>query len=209
MSPISVVSVDQFTDQEGETVRHLVGMRCWCHGNDGQPDPNCKNHEAGGWIYVDEKQITGLVTAITHHKELIAAGVLETGECVFSPRSDYTVSEGDKIIFTWALPFGPGEPLKRGGGNSEPLYYEAAKSIYCIDENKVKYIEGTDFRFNGKTIEWKWTGKTGATPALGIRYTVKYMAFIEWIAFVPPITRISHGEDIGSKVILRKKHLVG
>jgi len=42
---------------------------------------------------------------------------------------------------------------------------------------------------------------------VGTKYTVKYMAFIEWIAMDPPTNRISAGVDIGSKVLLRKKHI--
>lgn len=208
--PIPVTAVNQFVEEEGERVRHLVGMRCWCHGPDGQPDPNCDAHESGGWLYTNERVITGLVTDISQRRELMETGVFMPGDCVFSPLSSDIVSEGDKIIFTWPLPYGQGDPLQRGIGAADHLYYDAVRSIYCQDENGTRYTEGTDFRFIGKTIEWTWAGKPlgGIKPATGIRYTVKYMAYIEWLVFVPPVERISHGADIGAKVMLRKKHLV-
>lgn len=210
MSPIDVAAADRFTEGEGENVKHLVGMRCWCIGNDGQPDPNCDQHENGGWLYVDEQPITGTVTGINYHKDLMETGAFMPGDCVFSPTSDVTVSEMDKIIFTWPEVYGAGDPLRRGNGPADNLYYEAVKSVYCVDEHKVRYAEGTDFRFVGKTIEWVWTGKPteGKKPAIGTRYTVKYRGYLEWIAFVPPVTRISRGEDMGNKVMLRKKHLL-
>ena len=211
MSPIPMVSVDNFVQEEGELVRHLIGIKCWCHGADGQPDPNCTEHEIGGWIYVDERKIVGLVTAISYHKEMMETGVFMPGDCVFSPLSDDKVSEGDKIIFTWPLPYGQGDPLVRGSSGSDTLYYEATKAIFCIDERKVRYREGLDFRLAGKSIEWDWNGKPdeGKKPAFGTRYTIKYQGYLEWIAFVPPITRISSGADMGEKVMLRMKHLVG
>lgn len=206
--PIPVDAVDSFVEDEGEEVRHLTGLRCFCHGADGQPDPNCKQHESGGWLYVDEKIIVGLVTGISQHRELMETGVFMPADCVFSPLTENTVSEGDKIIFTWPLPYGQGDPLVRGAGNSDNLYYAGVSNLFCIDEDKVIYKPELDFKLVDKTIVWKWAGKTGVTPAEGTRYTIKYKAYIEWIAFVPPMERISHGEDIGSKVMLRKKHLM-
>ena len=209
--PIPVPVIDQFTTEEGEEVRHLIGMRCWCHGPDGQPDPNCTQHEAGGWLYTNERTIVGLVTDISQRKELMETGAFMPGDCVFSPLSTDLVSEGDKIIFTWPLPYGQGDPLVRGFEAADRLYYTPVRAIFCMDENRNRYTEGIDFRFVGKTIEWSWTGKpaSGTKPASGVRYTVKYMAYIEWLAFVPPVERISHGVDMGAKVMLRKKHLVG
>jgi hypothetical protein len=208
--PIPVDAIDQFTIEEGEEVRHLIGMRCWCHGPDGQPDPNCTQHEAGGWVFTSEQTITGLVTDISQNQELMETGVFIPGDCVFSPYSENIVSEGDKIIFTWPLPFGQGDPLVRGTGTTDRLYYEGVSGLACIDETKISYLSGIDYRIFGKNIEWYWTGKPaiGKAPLAGKRYTVKYQAYIEWLAFVPPVARISKGADMGNKVMLRKKHLL-
>lgn len=206
--PIPIEAVDAFVTEEGEEVRHFIGMRCFCHGADGQPNPNCNEHENGGWIYNNEKTIVGLVTDITQRKELMETGAFMPGDAVFSPLTTDTVSEGDKIIFTWALPYGQGDVITRRATDTDTLYYEAVKSIFCIDEDKIVYAQGNDFRFDGKQIVWDWAGKTGKKPLTGKRYTIKYTAFIEWIAFVPPVERITHGDDLGSKVMLRKKHLM-
>lgn len=210
MSPIDVASLDRFTREEGEDIRHLIGMRCWCVGPNGHPDPRCTEHELGGWIYREERTIRGLVTSIDQKSELVQMGLYLPGDAVFSPTSDAEVSEHDKIIFPWALPYGSGDPLVRGSGVSERLTYEAVRVLYCGDEDKVKYRQDTDFRFVGKTIEWDWAGKPedGIAPAEGVRYVVKYRAYLEWIALYPPVERISAGVDLGSKVMLRKKHLV-
>lgn len=206
--PIPITAINQFVEEEGEEVRHLIGMRCFCHGSDGQPDPNCTEHENGGWIYAAEHTITGLVTDVSQRRELMETGVFMPGDAVFSPLTTDQVSEGDKIIFTWPLPYGQGEPLVRGGGSSDDLYYEAVGGIFCMDEDRIVYRQGVDYRFDGKSIVWAWDGKTGKAPGYGIRYTIKYTAYIEWLVFVPPIERITHGDDLGSKVMLRKKHLM-
>lgn len=206
--PIPVAAIDQFVMEEGEQVTHLIGLRCFCHGPDGQPDPNCTEHEAGGWLYTAEHTITGLVTDISQNMELMETGVFMPGDCIFSPLSDEKISEGDKIIFTWPLPYGQGDALVRGSSASDRIYYSAVKGMACIDENKTFYVNDVDYKMSGKTIIWDWAGKVGRKPAAGKRYTVKYMAYIEWLAFVPPVTRISNGEDMGEKVMLRKKHLV-
>lgn len=206
---IPTSAVNAFVQAEGERVRHFVGMRCPCHSQEGQPDANCDLHELGGWFYPEERPIVGLVTSITAHRDWIEAGVALPGDCVFSPLTQDTVSEGDKIIFTWPLAFGQGDPLIRGAGAAEVLYYPATKAIYCIDINRVKYTEGRDFRFVERTIEWTWSGKPaeGIKPLIGTKYTVKYKGYLEWIAMAPPTTRISAGADIGDKVLLRKKHV--
>lgn len=207
--PIPVSATNRFVRNEGDRVQHYIGMRCPCHDEKGSPDPNCTMHELGGWFYPEAKNIVGLVTSIASHREWIEAGVTLPGDCVFSPLTQDTVSEGDKIVFTWPLPFGQGDPLQRSGSDGETLYYPAAKSIYCIDEDRVKYREGIDFKLADRKIYWQWTGKPmeGIAPTIGTKYTIKYMAYLEWIAMDPPTTRTSAGKDIGSKVLLRKKHV--
>lgn len=208
--PIDPVETDGFVVSEGETVRHLVGLRCWCVANkEGQSEPGCPNCKGEGYTHEDEKEIVGLITSISGNRKLLESGLFYPGDCIFSPLTSDTVSEHDKVIFTWPLPYGEGDAIKRGAGDYDTLYYEAVSNIYLRDEDKVVYKENIDFQFNAKRIEWEWVGKPaeGVKPATDIRYTVKYKAYIEWIAFIPPSTRISHGEDIGSKVFLRQRHI--
>ena len=207
---IAPVDTDTFVKSEGERVKHFIGMACWCiAGNEGQPKADCQECKGEGYIYEEEKTIVGLITNISFDKKLLESGFFHPGDCVFSPLTGDTVSEHDKIIFTWPTAFGMGDPLVRGNDAVDTLYYEAVKSIYCRDQDRVKYVEGTDFKFTGKQIEWQWDGKPaeGKAPDTGIKYTIKYKAYIEWIVYLPPIQRVSHGEDIGDKVFLRMKHL--
>jgi hypothetical protein len=161
-------------------------------------------------VYGERRLIVGLVTDIMQRKELANSGFFLPGDAIFSPLSGYTVSEGDKIIFTWPIPYGQGDPLVRGYADIDKIFYEADRALLCMDEERTVYNEGVDFRFEGKTIVWRWPGKpvTGREPRPGMRYTVKYCGYVEWIAFFPPMERMSHGVDIGQKVMLRKLHVI-
>jgi hypothetical protein len=208
MSPIDAKKLDEFTVREGEIVIHSTGVPCFCISEKGELDPNCREHDFTGHLYRNPQRITGLVTGITQHKVLIDSGIFLPGDVVFSPESGNIVTEGDKIQFTWPEPYGEGEILRRGQPDYENTYYEAVKALHCSDEKGNIYTQDVDFRFVGKKIEWRWAGKVGGTvPNLGIRYMLKYTAFLEWLAFDVPMERISHGNDMGTKVGMRKIHL--
>jgi hypothetical protein len=204
-------AINEFGREEGELVWHSIGMRCWCTGKNGQVDPTCKSHDVTGSVYGERSEITGLFTDITQRKELAATGLFLPGDALFSPSSTVTVSEGDKITLQKPMPFGSGDALSRGVEAYDLLFYEGVTGIFCMDEKRTIYRDGIDYRLNGKKIEWQWAGKPaeGKAPAFSVRYTVKYRAYIDWIAFFPPMERFSHGTDMGSKVLLRKLHLMG
>jgi hypothetical protein len=208
MSPIRGIEVDKFVREEGERVLHAIGMRCWCQGKDGQLDPNCQAHDVTGSVYDEPVPIVGLFTDLTQRKELAATGLFLRGDALFSPLTTATISEGDKITLLKPLPYGAGDARIRGAGDYDPLLYKAVSGIFCMDEDRVRYREGEDFKLNEKTIIWEWAGKVGKAPSIGCKFTIKYRAFIDWIAFFPPMERFSHGEDIGSKVMLRKLHII-
>lgn len=208
--PIEPVAIDNFVREEGELVYHYAAIVCPCQDDKGMPDPNCKLHELGGYRYVDGRQITGLITGIENRKELMASGLFLPADCLFSPLSEEKIAEHDKIVFTWPLPFSGDVVLRSDIEDFDYLSYEADKAMVCIgdDENATRYYEGVDFQLDGKKIIWEWEGKEGAKPDVGTRYSIRYKAFIEWIAFIPPSNRVSHGFDIGDKVFLRRKHLL-
>jgi hypothetical protein len=206
--PIQGSQVNQFVREEGELVLHAVGMRCWCQGKDGQIDPNCEAHDVTGSVYDEPVKIIGLFTDLMQRKELASTGLFLPGDAIFSPLNNVTVSEGDKITLLKPLPYGSGDARIRGNGAYDFLIYKPESAIFCMDEDRQRYREGVDFKFSEKTIVWDWAGKDGDKPSIGRKYTIKYRAFIEWIAFFPPMERFSHGEDLGSKVMLRKLHLL-
>jgi hypothetical protein len=199
-------------------------------GRDGRQTPFCDRCGGSGWLYRSPVLLTGLVTNVRYQKNLIESGFLTPGDLTFSPMPTATSTGGacagtsgrrvgsfDKLTATWPEPIDDGHVLVRGAGtkakaegittyladNEDRLWYEPAGAIWCEDENGVVYTEDSDFELGpGKVIRW-----TGNSPIIGTRFTIKYNAYFEWIAFQPPTERIDYrGENLGELVYLRKKH---
>jgi hypothetical protein len=91
---------------------------------------------------------------------------------------------------------------------SDFLTYEvkAVHTCFSVDpvsQVVVPYLEGTDFTVAGRVITWL----SGRGPAPRSKYSVKYHASFDWIAFVTPMERYDGEESIGSHALLRKRHL--
>ena len=87
--------------------------------------------------------------------------------------------------------------------NEDRLWYHATSSIWCEDEEGNVYKSGGDFILDGsKVIKWQ-----GSNPKIGRKYTIKYNAYLEWVAFTPPDIRVDRNRDLGQRVILRKRHV--
>lgn len=215
---------DRFIRMRGERVLHAIGMFC-PYGSEPDParhDVRCPHCGGYGIVWVDERPMIGIVTDVQAHKELLRSGVAMPGDAVFSPESKARpISDWDRIILPWPLPF-EGERLVRGDGPTDRLLYESAafrgrKAIACftsepviVDPNQTRidqltsYFEGQDFVLEGRTIRWL----AGKGPPVGTAYTLKYYARIEWIAFIPPVLRIERGQSLGQRVLLRRRHLI-
>jgi len=126
------------------------------------------------------------------------------------------IGDFDKITFTTPDFVGEGQVILRDGGNhnevkgvrtglamnEDRLWYQAACAVHCEDENGVIYTPGSDFQFVDKVIRW-----VGNAPNSGTFYTLKYTAYLEWIAYNTPMARFDNARNLAQKVLLRKKHV--
>ncbi len=217
-------------NDRGEDVIHETGLRCTCNLEDthaGQIEQThvprrrtiigCENCTGDGYIYRNPRKIVGIVTGIRESVNRQEGGWEQPGDCVLSVHPDYQVAEGDRITFLWSQPVGEGQVILRGAGtmsdnltrsninlelNEDRLWYNAVSSIWCEDEDGVIYTEGS-FELDGsKIIRW-----LGDSPARGKRYTIKYDAYLEWVAWDPPAIRRDRLRDLGQRVVLRKAHV--
>jgi hypothetical protein len=132
-------------------------------------------------------------------------------------KPDVQISGGDLILYTWGEPIPDGQVIMRGAGglddnatrdtgledNEDRLWYNAVSSIHCEDEDGTEYVSGSDFILDtSKIIKWQ-----GNQPQKGKIYTIKYKAYLEWIAFLPPDLRRDRDRDLGLRVGLRKRHV--
>lgn len=220
----------------GARMLHEIAISCTCRvedtyagikgdGTERRRDPYCRRCRGDRWLYRAPKVVTGLATSIRQQRNILDAGNTQPGDMIFSPSFDNKCAEAqrkigawDKLTALWDTPLDDGHVLIRGAGtagenkdlktglqsNEDRLWYEPAKAIWCEDEEGVKYTEGTDFELGpGKIIRW-----IGRTPYNGKRYTIKYSAYFEWIAFQPPQERRDReNNDIGQLVFLRKRHI--
>ena len=197
-----------------------MGIACTCRSGDrsepvvgGSGKFNCGNCE-NGIMYRNPRQIMGLISGIGYQRQLLETGFANPGDCVLSvsPNLKAPPADFDKITFTWPENTNDGQVIIRGAEgenshvslkpNEDRLHYKAAKSLHAEDEDGVVYYENSDFYFEGRKIVWN------NAPAKNKRYSIKYMAYLEWIVFNSPMSRRDKDGSLGYRVILRKKHIV-
>ena len=220
-----------FIDNRGESMIHETGLRCPCNNEDtyagatehGPHVPRkrrliqCPLCNGEGYLYRQPRNIIGIVTGIRETKTQNEGGWLLPGDAILSVKPDVLVAGGDRFTATWVQPIPDGQVIYRGAAhlndnqtkklnleeNEDRLWYNAASSIHCEDIDGNVYNSGADFTLDSsKIIKWH-----GNHPKKGKTYTLKYNAYLEWIAFIPPEIRVDRGRDIGTRVGLRKKHV--
>lgn len=220
-----------FIEERGETLIHEIGLRCPCDNEDpmlGLVEKgtniakkrhrfNCPQCGGEGRIYRKPQRIVALFFGFSENKIQATGGMIYPGDQMMSVKPGFQVSGGDKITITWPEEVPDGQVLVRGaahmGDNAarklhvEPdedvLWYYAVNSIYCEDFEGNVYREGGDFVLNTSRII-KWVGNS---PKQGVSYVIKYNAYLEYIAFMPPVQRRDQDRDLGSRVALRKRHI--
>jgi hypothetical protein len=168
-------------------------------------------------MYRDPRRLVALITSISEDYVRHEQGWAEPGDCIMSPKThEVTIGGGDRITFTWGQPINEGQVIVRGAGTSsentarktnlnedeDRLWYNAESNIWCEDIDGREYNEGADFVLDGsKIIRW-----IGNQPIKHKQYTIKYNAYLEWIAFIPPSIRRDRDRSLGHRVLLRKSH---
>lgn len=231
MSDWSFELLEFLIQDRGDEVIHEIAVACPCRGEDhyaslitDQNRParkrslDCDQCDGNGWLYRNARVVKGLVTSVNSgNRSLIEAGYAEPGDCVFSPSLDIgIISDFDRITFTYPAPLDQGQQIMRNAANMEDnkglntrlqvnedrLWYIPEQCIWCEDQNGVVYQQNLDFVFDKKIIRW-----IGNKPADGVFYTIKYTAFLEWICYSTPMTRIDRARNLGQKVLLKKVHV--
>ena len=210
---------DGLINNRGQVVIQEIGVACTCRGGD-RSDPvvgasgklNCRRCE-NGILFRQPRQIMGLIVGIGYGRQLSEVGFLSPGDCLLSvsPNLAEPPADFDKITFTWPENINDGQVIVRGvesvnndslGPNEDRLHYVAAKALHVEDEDGVVYDEGADFYFDARKIIWT------NPPETEKRYSIKYMAYLEWIVFTSPTSRRDKDGSLGYRIGLRKKHAV-
>lgn len=211
---------DGLINNRGQVVIHEMGVACTCRSGDrsepvvgGSGKLNCNKCE-NGVMYRNPRQIMGLITSIGYQRQLMETGFANPGDCVMSvsPNLDFPPADFDKITFTWPENVNDGQVIIRGAesdifapavsANEDRLHYKAAKSLHVEDEDGKIYYQDADFYFEGRKVVWL------NGPEKNKRYSIKYMAYLEWIVFSSPMSRRDKDGSLGYRAILRKKHAI-
>ena len=226
--------LDSLIQDRGECVTYEKGISCpVCRLEDpyasmieheGQPatalkrSVNCPRCYGLGYIYRDAKVIKGLFTSIQagSNKQLLEGGWAVPGDAVFSPSMrEEELSDFDKITLHYAVPVGSGHTVFRGAAtkglnamtdtglepNEDRLWYRAECPIWCEDQYGTVYRPDVDYVLEGRIIRW-----IGQAPPPDTVYTIKYRAFLEWIVYATPMTRIDSNRSLAQKVLVKKAH---
>jgi len=226
------VVLEELVESRGDEVILETGVACVCRREDSaasmttkdkQPTTlrkiNCNECQGDGYIYRNARCVKGLITSIQAgpNRKLIEGGYAVAGDAVFSPSlSIGRIGDFDRITFTHSETIGDGQIIFRGAAQynenqglrtdltvaEDRLYYLGDCAIWCEDENGVAYFQNADFVLEDKVIRW-----IGERPAIGIFYTLKYTAFLEWIVYNTPLERVDVGRSLAQKVVIRKKHV--
>jgi hypothetical protein len=209
---------DGLIANRGQVIVHEVGVSCTCRSGDIR-DPvlgasgniDCKNCE-NGWLYRNPRQIMGLMSGISYQRQLSQEGFISPGDCVLSvsPNLSKPPTDFDRLTFTWPEPLGDGQIIVRGASaernselapNEDLLHYAGAQLIHLEDSNGHVYTDA-DLYFDGRKLVWN------NPPTIRDRFVIKYMGYISWIVFSTPHARRDRDKSLGSRIILRKSHMV-
>jgi hypothetical protein len=224
--------LDELIQARGEKVLIETAVACTCRNGDlhaalilreGKPanqrSLSCPQCQGDGFLYRNLRQIVGLVTSLDpgRNRQLYEMGYSVPGDAIFSPslRAGY-VTDFDRITMCKPEPTNEGQVIMRGAhtlednaqyvtdleDNEDRLWYRPACAIWCEDSNGVVYSQGSDFVFEAKKMQW-----VGNQPDIGTLFTIKFTAYLEWVAYATPFDRVDRGRSLGQRVMIRKKHV--
>ncbi len=204
----------------GEWVQWSAGRKCSCSAelDASRANPNCRVCFGTGTFYASSQWILGLVANISNSKMLLETGIGVPGDLIFSPpMMDYghAIADQDQIVLGWDTGEAyDGDLLIHGSSGTDRLIYGASEVTAVTQSDSglgtvASFLESQDFThaLNSDSLVWLTT-QNAVSPAIGSTYSVRYRANFVWIAMIPPAERRERGTSLGSRIILRRKHLV-
>lgn len=212
-------SIEGIIGDRGDSFIHEMSVKCPCTTTDtkkglaNHADPTCTSCRGRGILYRDPVMIDGLLSSLSSNRLWASVGWVQPGDLSFTPSTHAReISNADRITLTVPFPvdsqlivrgkeaaFSPRSSDLRA--SEDYLYWEAGDegAMWVEDEDGVTYTLG-QYRLIGRKI--RWIGGFG--PAVGKKYTIKYRAFIEFLAWNGPFETFDRGRQVGQRLLLRK-----
>lgn len=210
-------ALDGLVGDRGTPYIHEIALPCPCMqidpkgGMAGHPDPNCRQCVGKGYLYEEARKSIGLVSGLSNNKFWAQVSWISPGDLSLSPLIQARrVTDFDRITLAVPVPF-EGMIIVRGtdspfsprvpelAENEDLLYFEAGReqATIILDEDGKRYFPG-NYWLDGRTIKW------AGGPAVGKKYSIKYEAFPEFIAWTTPVDRWDLKQELGQRVLLRR-----
>ena len=205
-----------FVLRHAEAVRISRAHKCACGA---RPDANranvnCQACFGAGYLYDPPYVTRGAVIGIQAQRIMLETGVADLGDLLLSlsPFEPEQIRDWDKVeIVGWDDgELFSGEVLVRGGGpydrlTYEPVVFHKAFTVFPSTGVITMYVEGTSFTLAGRNLTWV-PGQP--QPTYMQTYTADYSPRYEWVAFNPQVHRYEQAENLGQRVLLKRRHVV-
>jgi hypothetical protein len=218
-SDFDFTELEAMIHSRGNQALHEISLSCPCiitetaNGAVGQAKPECSLCLGRGVIFRDPVMITAIFENMMFNRSYMEVGWVKPSDLQMTPSIHArSITNFDRITLKTPIPT-DASVMVRGqssafnarpdglDSNEDYLYWEAGEeqAIWLEDENGVVYKVG-DYLLQGRKVVWN----EGAGPSVGTKYTIKYKAYPEYIAWTTPIDVYEGNRTIGQRVVLRK-----
>lgn len=190
----------------------------------GRADYACKTCRGNGVWWADAIKVKALVTDVQQGaRQLLHSGEAVPGDLVLIQPPlgwrNIRINDLDKVIFTarggqtW-----DGDVLTKAqfAADYDFTTYPIAE-VECVswidpqhpDDPPIIAVRGTDYDYTIMERKLRWLPGAVNEPAEGVRFSVTYFVYFEWIAWASPFQRVEGNNLLGSKALLKKRHMAG
>ena len=216
---INFEAVEGLIGDRGDPVIHEISLPCACLQTDpeegpmGHADPSCSKCRGRGYMYRDPVNMIGLLTGFNANQSWVIAGWVQPGDISFTPSTHARIiSNFDRVTLCAPYPV-EGQRIVRGkntafsprppdlADNEDLLYWESGdeEAMWLEDVNGRVYQLG-EYELVGRRI--RWIGGFG--PPIGTGYSIRYRAYVEFIAWTGPTQIWDNKREVGRRVLLRR-----
>lgn len=157
----------------GVNVRWDRAIKCPCLNDQGQNSRLCEICRGHGYAYPDSFKIRGLLTGMRNQEALALAGLLKTGEMMFTPQAGIRMDDGDRLTLL-QYDRRESEIVEREDDDRDRLLHPEPLRIVAVYQKRGEALhkfEATSYRLEEGRIVWV---PDTDQPDPGSMYTVQY-----------------------------------
>lgn len=180
LSRYNARKTELFIRQNGVKVRWESGVRCPCLNDMDSPSISCDLCDGNGYAYPagTAKVFKGILTGMNLNEQIVAAGLVQSGQMSFTPPAGIRLDDGDRITLL-EFPRRESHVIFRGQEDRDKLLHVEPVRIVGVYERRTGPT-GEDalftfpmdsYKLEGRAVVWQ-DGKE--QPAHSGQYTAQY-----------------------------------